>query len=351
MRSSSRMNFAVHLGSVVELRAVKLSPRTGSERSNNYSGLSEMFERKSNSPPLPEVEPFIFKDTRGYNRVLTAGRPPPSKITEYIVSPADWSRYALPETRTVDDVLRRGLDAVAPCGMCGSGGEDCESNDCINEFRRQVSAYGESITEIRTVPDKMGKGIFATCNIPAKVWIGEYLGKLVPPQLKSEMEDNMYLFEFDSTVTCDASLFGNWTRFMNHHCRPNVDAMELGYARRKVIGFRTARRIRKGEQLSIWYGEDYFRGNSLLCRCNAQEGDHMPQDSPSSSANVETYKTTAPESAGKVIGERTRSKRKAVKSTSRSRPHSSKVTKSSGLPHRKRSSRKRMADDLSLRSS
>lgn len=299
---------------------------------------------------LLDVASFNFKDTRGYTRTLIAGKPPPSKITEYIVGPADWSKYSLPELTTVNDILGMHLDRGVPCGMCGSRGETCEANDCVDEFRRQVSAYGENITEIRTVPG-MGKGVFATATIPSGVWIGEYLGKLIAPQLQDEsrVQGNMYLFEFDDKVLCDASQFGNWTRFMNHHCNPNVAAMDFTYARRKVIGFRTTRRIEKGQQLFIWYGVEYFQGNDLWCRCSAEQGEHMPRDSPSSSADTAAGNTAAPPGCtGEVYDGDTALKTNTVNSTTLGLK-SSKVTKSSKSTKRKSSSRKKKADALALR--
>lgn len=287
---------------------------------------------------------FKFKDARGYNRALTAGKAPPLKIAEYTINPADWAKNNELKPTTVEDVLVLGLDAGVPCQMCGSGGEACEANDCINEFRRQVSAYGEKITEIRTVPG-MGKGVFTTCNIPSGVWIGEYLGELIPPQLTSLMQSNMYLFEFDEKVSCDASMLGNWTRFMNHHCRPNVKAKDCVYARRKVIGFKTARRIKKGEQLFISYGEEYFKGNGLLCRCDGFPRHHMPQELPSPSADGTARKTADPErSVGKAIGEEVTT----VKSTALG-PKCRKITRFATRAESKRNARKRKADILGLR--
>lgn len=253
------------------------------------SKASKMAKKHPNTTNHKAAEPFNFKDARGYNRVLTAGNPPPSKITDYILNPAEWTNFMKPKPNSIADILERCIDQGIPCAMCGKEGKACKIINCVNEFHTQISAYGESVTEICTVPG-MGKGIFATKNIPSGAWIGEYLGELIPSQLKSRTQENMYLFEFDADnkISCDASQFGNWTRFMNHHCEPNVAALEYVYARRKVIAFRTIRRIEKGEQMFIWYGEEYFSGNKLMCRCSAQEKAHMPNDEPSTTSSPTT---------------------------------------------------------------
>lgn len=243
-------------------------------------------QRTSPSPPPAAGTLFTYKDARGYNRAITAGNPPLSQITEYIIDRADWAQHGPGRRKktTVDDILGRGLAAAVPCGMCGStstSNKSCVANDCTGAFRSKIAAYGESITEIRSVPG-MGKGIFATCSIPSGAWIGEYLGALVPSRLTAKTEGSLYLFDMSGDapkgVTCDAAAVGNWTRFMNHHCRPNVQALDFVYARRRVTGFQTLRRIKKGEQLVFSYGDDYFPGNGLLCKCDALEGDHTPRD-------------------------------------------------------------------------
>lgn len=232
-------------------------------------------QRTSPSPPPAAGTLFTYKDARGYNRAITAGNPPPSQITEYNIDPADWAQRGPGRRKktTVDDIL----------GMCGStstSNKSCVANDCTGAFRRKIAAYGESITDIRSVPG-MGKGVFATCSIPSGAWIGEYLGALVLSRLTAKTEGSLYLFDMGGDakgVMCDAAAVGSWTRFMNHHCRPNVQALDFVYARRRVTGSQTLRRIKKGEQLVFSYGDDYFPGNGLLCKCDALEGDHTPRD-------------------------------------------------------------------------
>lgn len=73
-----------------------------------------------------------------------------------------------------------------------------------------------------------------------------------------------------------AKEFGNWTRFINHRCLPNVEADNTHYGGRRAVVFTADRDIARGEQLFISYGRHYFTGLGLLCKCDVYQGDHLP---------------------------------------------------------------------------
>ncbi|KAJ9091470.1 hypothetical protein QFC21_007205 [Naganishia friedmannii] len=60
-------------------------------------------------------------------------------------------------------------------------------------------------------------------------------------------------------------------RFINHDCSPNV---ELITTKRNVITFRVLRRIRTGEELTTWYGDNYFGPGNRDCLCLTCEHAH-----------------------------------------------------------------------------
>lgn len=65
------------------------------------------------------------------------------------------------------------------------------------------------------------------------------------------------------------------TRFVNHHCKPNLDVQFITYGRRRCIAFVAGRNIAPGEQLFIHYGDDYF-GKRRPCICNVVPYPHVP---------------------------------------------------------------------------
>lgn len=62
-------------------------------------------------------------------------------------------------------------------------------------------------------------------------WVGEYIGELRPIQrVNRDLErgiQSMYRFDFalegGETVVVDSERRGNWTRFVNSSCCPNLD--------------------------------------------------------------------------------------------------------------------------------
>lgn len=137
----------------------------------------------------------------------------------------------------------------------------------------------------------MGKGVFANQTIPSESIIGEYLGRLHPP--KSLPVHDRYVFVIPGIGEVTANQFGNITRFVNHHCDPNVTARLGMYGKRQVVLYAANREIRAGEQLFVDYGSVYFSLPDFPCRCDAQDGDHVP-----SAVHVRPRGAAAAESAG-----------------------------------------------------
>lgn len=106
-----------------------------------------------------------------------------------------------------------------------------------------------------------GRGAFATRPIRKGQFIIEYVGERIGPdqEAKRYPEDLMdrhhtFLFSVDDSTSIDAAIGGNDSRFINHSCDPNLEALDDGgrifiYARKS---------IRKGEELTY----DYSFGTS-----------------------------------------------------------------------------------------
>ncbi|KAK3994324.1 hypothetical protein QBC44DRAFT_367848 [Cladorrhinum sp. PSN332] len=68
----------------------------------------------------------------------------------------------------------------------------------------------------------------------------------------------------------------NWTRFVNHSCRPNVKAIQIQVGKVRMMAFYTLKSIRAAEQIFINYGKDYFNdaGVVMRCQCPAKNRHH-----------------------------------------------------------------------------
>ncbi|WWC66376.1 uncharacterized protein I206_100277 [Kwoniella pini CBS 10737] len=58
-------------------------------------------------------------------------------------------------------------------------------------------------------------------------------------------------------------LFLGPARFLNHDCNPNVELLRQG----KYVTFRVSKPIRVGDELTTFYGENYFGRNNIECLC------------------------------------------------------------------------------------
>jgi euchromatic histone-lysine N-methyltransferase len=115
----------------------------------------------------------------------------------------------------------------------------------------------------------MGNGAFVKPGrrVEKGKYLGEYVGQLLPPD--SEVR-GMYTFYITGVARVDAATHGNLTRFFNHSCEHNVEALVELVGGRQVVVFQASRSIEENEQVVINYGMEYFRDNGLNCACGAE---------------------------------------------------------------------------------
>lgn len=107
-----------------------------------------------------------------------------------------------------------------------------------------------------------GRGLFATITFKRNEKIIQYVGEEV---LFESARNTKYLIEVDETTVIDGSCHSNKARYINHSCKPNAQAYIVD---RKVFIY-AKRRIAPGEEITIDYGEDYWKEHiaSKGCRC------------------------------------------------------------------------------------
>jgi len=134
----------------------------------------------------------------------------------------------------------------------------------------QGSFYEEEIREAKWPPiavqwidEIIGYGVFATEDLPAKLFIGEYLGLVCERTIF--FKSNLYCMAFLRDVSSfrrfviNGEKHGNFTRFINHSSRPNLQQQTVYCQDMAHIIFITNRSIKAGEQLTFDYGERYWR--------------------------------------------------------------------------------------------
>jgi SET domain-containing protein len=122
-------------------------------------------------------------------------------------------------------------------------------------------------------PGDLGYGVFtaAKTHIEKDQYIAEYVGEVRPLNV-----DSFYGFEVPNKCTIDAEKAGNWTRFINSSCKPNVKPWAHTIGKRHVILFQALKDIGPGEELLFNYGRKYFEKAGFLCKCDARDEAHLP---------------------------------------------------------------------------
>ncbi len=117
---------------------------------------------------------------------------------------------------------------------------------------------------LRVGKSTSGFGIFAVEDIPAKRFIIEYWGKLVPSEV-ADTVGGRYLFDLENGKTILGSTRKNIARYINHACRPNAETRGSG---NRIYIFST-KRIKAGEEITYNYGKEYFTAfiKPHGCRC------------------------------------------------------------------------------------
>ncbi|KAI1342400.1 hypothetical protein F5Y15DRAFT_372632 [Xylariaceae sp. FL0016] len=169
------------------------------------------------------------------------------------------------------------MACVQCLGSLGDG--SCPGAACRAGFLREVVRPTTRLVEIRYNGD-MGYGVFVQPNktINKNTLLDVYLGEVVPP-----CTERLSAYQFAITLSrsglianVDAKAYGNWTRFVNSHCEPNVDATIEALGGQLVVAFIANQDIPAGEQLFINYGRSYFEAQDINCICDGQDKPHLP---------------------------------------------------------------------------
>ena len=116
---------------------------------------------------------------------------------------------------------------------------------------------------VRVGRSRTGLGLFATDVIKKGSRVMEYRGRKITTKQAIWLEDNTenrYVFEINGSPRW------NLARYVNHSCRPNVEAYQ--YAER--IFYRAKWNIQPGSEITVSYGRDYFSTfiKPIGCKCD-----------------------------------------------------------------------------------
>jgi hypothetical protein len=109
--------------------------------------------------------------------------------------------------------------------------------------------------------ERVGFGVFANEDIGKGAYIGQYAGVV---RKRRPNDENGYCFQYnvgddwESPFIIDAKEKGNYTRFINHSHKSNLEPVSVYLNGAMHIILITLQPIKKGEQLCYDYGPDYW---------------------------------------------------------------------------------------------
>src|SRR6185369_1858978 len=117
---------------------------------------------------------------------------------------------------------------------------------------------------------RTGLGLFAAAPIKKGAFIIAYRGRRITNAQAEKLEarGSRYMFEINSRWTIDGSSRRNHARYVNHSCRPNVEAIER---RGHQIVYIARRKIKADEEITVDYGKNYFEAFITKSRCQCEK--------------------------------------------------------------------------------
>uniref|UniRef100_A0A673IXJ7 Histone-lysine N-methyltransferase EHMT1-like n=1 Tax=Sinocyclocheilus rhinocerous TaxID=307959 RepID=A0A673IXJ7_9TELE len=111
-----------------------------------------------------------------------------------------------------------------------------------------------------------------------------YVGEIISDTEADVRENDSYLFSLDSKVgdmyCVDARFYGNISRFINHHCEPNLFPCRVFTSHQDLrfphIAFFACKNISAGDELGFDYGGHFWdvKGKLFSCQCGSSKCKH-----------------------------------------------------------------------------
>ncbi len=129
-----------------------------------------------------------------------------------------------------------------------------------------MAKYKNKTRDYRVGRSSAGLGLFANRDFKKEEFIIEYTGKPLTHE-ESDKKGGRYLFTLNDKIVLDGSGREHTARYINHSCEPNIEAV---IEDNEQIMFYALRDIKKGEEFTFDYGEEYvediIKKEGCLCK-------------------------------------------------------------------------------------
>ncbi|XP_051536391.1 histone-lysine N-methyltransferase EHMT1-like isoform X4 [Myxocyprinus asiaticus] len=179
------------------------------------------------------------------------------------------------ENRLLPEFCSEEPPLIFECNHACSCWRTCKNRVVQNGLRIRLQLF-------RT--KKMGWGVKTLQDIPQGTFVCEYVGEIISDTEADVRENDSYLFSLDSKVgdmyCVDARFYGNISRFINHHCEPNLFACRVFTSHQDLrfphIAFFASKNITAGDELGFDYGDHFWdvKGKQFSCQCGSSKCKH-----------------------------------------------------------------------------
>ncbi|KAJ3902225.1 hypothetical protein F5879DRAFT_258220 [Lentinula edodes] len=175
--------------------------------------------------------------------------------------------------------VKKGIACNTTRCPCREAGRECDPERCIScdaracgyngitncrNVRMQQEQHSQFQIEIKP-SERHGNGAFACKSARKNQLIGEYVGEIQGRnttdeyQIINNFRELNYIFDFKEFEVLNSATMGNELRYLNHdseifNCKPEM--MQVNGDLR--IGIVSTKYIKKGEELFLDYGEQYW---------------------------------------------------------------------------------------------
>ncbi|RHZ63893.1 SET domain protein [Aspergillus thermomutatus] len=158
------------------------------------------------------------------------------------------------------DPTIRVLDRDGRCDLCYA------EREC--NCRLSTPTLATCLVELVDYPPR-GIGVRALGRFKKGDILDEYVGELRPVGYQ---EDPVYallheskMVEGEPLALISAKRYGNWTRFLNHSCKPSTAFLKMTVGRKTIVAVQALRDIDMFEEITIDYGKGYWKNRVCLC--------------------------------------------------------------------------------------
>lgn len=123
---------------------------------------------------------------------------------------------------------------------------------------------------------KIGFGVITDTPLKKGMCVGQYVGEIITLEKYSyrvKNDEHMYGYALKDSFVIDACNKGNFTRFINHSCKPNCFGQEWVVDGLPVVGIFAMEDIEAGAELTISYDLRLLSADDapMICKCGEDQ--------------------------------------------------------------------------------